>query len=277
MHKSLYNIFKKQKYSSIKHRNYFPVYENLFNKFINKRITFVEVGTLNGGSLFMWRNYFGKKARIIGIDFNPSAKKWENYGFEIFIGDQNSSIFWEKTLKKIKKLDVLLDDGAHTNRAQIMTTVSCLPYISDGGLLLVEDVHTSYQKEFGNPSKYSFINYSKFLIDDINSRFENFLPKQYSFNKSVHSIQFFESMVCFNINRKLCKRNSAVENGGIKLGNLDYRYNYKNDNIFLIRDYLNRNFYFLKKLKILKNILSKINILFYYFYNKKNNVKIYFR
>ena len=277
MHKSLYNIFKKQKYSSIKHRNYFPIYENLFNKFINKRITFVEVGTLNGGSLFMWRNYFGKKARIIGIDFNPSAKKWENYGFEIFIGDQNSSIFWEKTLKKIKKLDVLLDDGAHTNRAQIMTTVSCLPYISDGGLLLVEDVHTSYQKEFGNPSKYSFINYSKFLIDDINSRFENFLPKQYSFNKFVHSIQFFESMVCFNVNRKLCKRNSVVENGGIKLGNLDYRYNHKNDNIFLIRDYLNRNFYFLKKLKILKSILSKINILFFYFYNKRNNVKIYFK
>jgi hypothetical protein len=277
MHKSLYNIFKKQKYSSIKHRNYFPVYENLFNKFINKRITFVEVGILNGGSLFMWRNYFGNKARIIGIDFNPSAKKWENYGFEIFIGDQNSSIFWKKTLKKIKKIDVLLDDGAHTNRAQIMTTVSCLPYISEGGLLLVEDVHTSYQKEFGNPSKYSFINYSKFLIDDINSRFENFLPKKYSFNKFVHSIQFFESMVCFNINRKLCKRNSVVENSGIKLGNLDYRYNYKNDNIFLIRDYLNRNFYFLKKLKILKNILSKINILFYYFYNKKNNVKIYFK
>jgi hypothetical protein len=143
--------------------------------------------------------------------------------------------------------------------------------------LLVEDVHTSYQKEFGNPSKYSFINYSKFLIDDINSRFENFLPKQYSFNKFVHSIQFFESMVCFNVNRKLCKRNSVVENGGIKLGNLDYRYNHKNDNIFLIRDYLNRNFYFLKKLKILKNILSKINILFYYFYNKRNNVKIYFK
>ena len=277
MNKSLYNIFKKQKYSSIKHRNYFPIYESLFNKFIDKKITFVEICTLNGGSLFMWRNYFGKNARIIGIDFNPSAKKWTNYGFEIYIGDQNSSNFWKKTLKKIKKIDVLLDDGAHTNKAQIMTTVSCLPYISDGGLLLIEDVHASYQKEFGNPSKYSFINYSKFLIDDINSRFPNILLKQNSFKNFVHSIQFFESIVCFNVNRKLCKKNFSVENGGVKLGNIDYRYNNRNDNIILIRSFLNNKFSFLKKIKFLNKILLKINILFYYFYNKKNNLKIYFK
>jgi len=54
----------------------------------------VEIGVANGGSLFMWRSFFGKKARIIGIDFNPTAKKWEKYGFEIFIGNQAHSIFW---------------------------------------------------------------------------------------------------------------------------------------------------------------------------------------
>ena len=31
----------------------------------------------------MWRDYFGPKARIIGVDFNPNAKKWEEHGFEI--------------------------------------------------------------------------------------------------------------------------------------------------------------------------------------------------
>ena len=36
----------------------------------------------------MWRDYFGKDARIIGIDLNPEAKKWEKHGFEIFIGNQ---------------------------------------------------------------------------------------------------------------------------------------------------------------------------------------------
>ena len=47
---------------SIKWSNYFDIYEELFKKFINKKIIFVEVGIGNGGSLFMWRKFFGKKA-----------------------------------------------------------------------------------------------------------------------------------------------------------------------------------------------------------------------
>ena len=47
----------------------------------------MEVGVFSGGSLFMWKNYFGKNSRIIGIDLNPDAKKLENHGFEIFIGN----------------------------------------------------------------------------------------------------------------------------------------------------------------------------------------------
>ena len=48
----------------------------------------------------MWKNFFGKKARIIGIDLNPEAKKFEKDGFEIIIGDQSSEVFWKKFFKK---------------------------------------------------------------------------------------------------------------------------------------------------------------------------------
>ena len=61
-----YKSFKKSKYLSIKHKNYFYIYDNLFEKYRNKNITFVEIGIFSGGSLFMWRDFFGKKARIIG-------------------------------------------------------------------------------------------------------------------------------------------------------------------------------------------------------------------
>ena len=57
-----------------------------FDEIVGKEITFVEIGILDGGSLFMWRDFFGNKARIIGVDLNPEAKKWEKEGFEIFIG-----------------------------------------------------------------------------------------------------------------------------------------------------------------------------------------------
>ena len=72
-----YKAYIASPHRSIKHTTYFQVYEQLFKPYRNKKITFVEVGVLDGGSLFMWRKFFGKKARIIGIDLNPEAKKWE--------------------------------------------------------------------------------------------------------------------------------------------------------------------------------------------------------
>ena len=82
-----YNSFIRSKYLSLKYKNYFYIYDNLFKKYKNKKITFVEIGVFSGGSLFMWRNFFGKKAKIIGIDLNPESKKFKKYGFKIFIGD----------------------------------------------------------------------------------------------------------------------------------------------------------------------------------------------
>ena len=74
-----YNSFIKSKYLSLKWKNYFYIYDKLFKKYRNKKIIFVEIGVFSGGSLFMWRNFFGKKAKIIGIDLNPESKKFEKY------------------------------------------------------------------------------------------------------------------------------------------------------------------------------------------------------
>ena len=82
----IFKSFKKSKKYSIKWSNYFEIYEKILKKYINKNITIVEVGVGDGGSLFMWRHFLGKKAKVIGIEMNPDSKKLENFGFEIFIG-----------------------------------------------------------------------------------------------------------------------------------------------------------------------------------------------
>ena len=94
----IYKSYLASPYLSLKHSAYFQVYEELLSQYRNKKITFVEVGVLNGGSLFMWRDFFGPEARIIGVDFNPLAKRWEADGFEIFIGSQSSPDFWRDFL-----------------------------------------------------------------------------------------------------------------------------------------------------------------------------------
>jgi hypothetical protein len=212
----------------MKHRNYFAVYDHLFSKYRNQEIVFVEVGVLDGGSLFLWRDYLGPKARIIGIDLNPAARKWVDFGFEIYIGDQADPAFWQDFFKKAGPIDVLLDDGGHTNEQQVTSVVESLHHINDGGLIVVEDVHTSYQKEFGNPSRGSFIEFSKLGIDSMHSRFPELgIPKS-AFAQAVWAINFYESIVAFQINRNLCLMNHPVANNGVLLessSNSDFRYN----------------------------------------------------
>ena len=80
--KKLIKSFQSSPKYSIKWSNYFDIYQSLLKKFVNKKIILAEVGVGNGGSLFMWRNFFGKKAQIIGIELNPEAKKLERHGFK---------------------------------------------------------------------------------------------------------------------------------------------------------------------------------------------------
>ena len=72
----------------------------------------------------------------------------------------------------------MLDDGGHYNKQQITTVYSSIPNINDGGMIVIEDSHTSYMSQWGNPSKFSFINFSKYMIDKINYRFSNIRLKK---------------------------------------------------------------------------------------------------
>ena len=226
--KDLLNFFNESDYYSLKFKNYFPIYEKIFSRFRGKKITFVEIGVLSGGSLFMWRNYFGKEARIIGIELNPEAKKFEEEGFEIFIGNQSDENFWKDFFKEVGEVDIILDDGGHTNFQQIVTCSSAIPFIKDNGVMVVEDVFHSYGLSYGakgffNPSKYSFINFCKKTIDDINFRFPEGKKFKFSLNKFIYSIEFFESIVAFYIDKKLCEsQNEVIYSKGKNLNVKDY-------------------------------------------------------
>ncbi len=219
-----YDSYQKSLFLSIKHSTYFHVYDRLFTPFVGKEITFVEVGVFHGGSLFMWRDFFGDTARIIGIDLNPGAKKWEEEGFEIFIGNQTDPKFWKQFFEEVGPIDIFLDDGGHTFEQQIVTTLCALPHINDGGLLVVEDTHTSYMKGFGGPSPLSFVNFAKNIVDGINYRFSKFRMEK-DYEKLIHSIRFFESIVAFEIDRKLCDLESKPSSNGGKASDAkDFRY-----------------------------------------------------
>ena len=263
----LFNIYKNSQNVSLKCNTYFQAYEELLDKYVGKEITFVEIGVLHGGSLFMWREYFGKKAKIIGIDLNPNAKKLEKDGFDIYIGSQSDKNFWKSFFNKVGNIDVLLDDGGHENHQQIITMSQTIPHIKDGGTLITEDTHTSYLKKFGNPSKYSFINYSKYLVDVINSRFpSDEIKKNNDFRNKIYSIVFFESMVALKIDAKKSIENTVLNNEKQNLENIhDLR---NNDYFPKISNFINKKYPNLHKIPILKKIVRK------FFFNHNIWVKI---
>jgi 23S rRNA U2552 (ribose-2'-O)-methylase RlmE/FtsJ len=129
--------------------HYFEIYDRYFSKFRGTDVHLVEIGVSQGGSLQMWKDYFGPKARIYGIDVNKDCKQLEEDQVEILIGDQGDIKFLKQLKEAIPRIDILLDDGGHTMKQQINTFEQLYPAISQKGIYLCEDVHTSYWKKFG--------------------------------------------------------------------------------------------------------------------------------
>ena len=104
-----------------KWRHYFEIYDRHFSRFRGKPINVLEIGVGQGGSLQMWKEYFGPSARIFGIDINPNCKAVEEDRIRIFIGDQEDQAFLAASADKIGRIDILIDDGGHTMQQQINT------------------------------------------------------------------------------------------------------------------------------------------------------------
>jgi hypothetical protein len=218
--------FMDSKYFSTKHAHYFKIYDEVVRKIKNRssrNLVIVEIGILHGGSLFMWRELFGPDARIIGIDLNPEAIKWESYGFEIFIGSQSSPEFWSKFYEKVGPIDLLIDDGGHTNRQQIITTVNALNNMKPGGFILIEDTNTSFLREFGNPSKSSFVNFSKRMIDLLYVK-DRLNAEGRKIRSNVERITFIYSIVLFEVKEGISSGYEQIDNGGVRDSASDFRH-----------------------------------------------------
>ncbi len=181
-----------------KWNHYFDVYERHFNRFRNKEIIILEIGISQGGSLQMWKNYFGSKTKIYGIDINPKCKELEEEGIKIFIGSQSDRKFLRQVKKSIPKIDILIDDGGHTMKQQIVSYEELFEHVKEDGVYLCEDLHTSYWLKWGGGHKRrnTFIEFSKNFIDYLNAfHSEQNSLKVNSFTKSVNSIHYYDSII----------------------------------------------------------------------------------
>lgn len=178
--------------------HYFDIYDRHFSKYRGKELTILEIGVSQGGSLQMWKNYFGDKVTVYGIDIDPRCKELEEDNIHIFIGSQSDRKFLQDVKNSIPKVDILIDDGGHHMIQQIVSYEELFGHIKDDGVYLIEDLHTSYWLKYGGGlrRKGTFIEYSKNFIDELNayhSEQTNF--KVNEFTKTVNSIHYYDSII----------------------------------------------------------------------------------
>jgi len=182
-----------------KWRHYFEIYERHFARFRNTSVHVVEIGVFKGGSLQMWKHYFGPQARIYGIDIDPTCRAFAEDRVEILIGSQEDRGFLRSVVKSIPKIDILIDDGGHTMKQQITTFEELFPHVDANGVYLCEDLHTSYWGYFGGGYRRrgTFIEYSKRLIDQLNA-WHSHRPKKFivdDFTRTSHSMHYYDSIL----------------------------------------------------------------------------------
>lgn len=190
-------VFKKPHRVLHKFPHYFEIYDRHFARFRGKPVTVVEIGIGNGGSLQLWADYFGPAAKIIGVDIAECSAYVDKGHPQIswICGDQGSTEFLARLKVMIPAIDVLIDDGSHICRDQILTLAALYNSLTPDGVYLCEDLQTSYHDQFGGgyKSKSSMIEFLKDRVDELNGwaaeEKDSFLKTE--FMRSTYSISFY--------------------------------------------------------------------------------------
>lgn len=177
--------------------HYLEAYDRYFYRYRGKKVRILEIGIWQGGSLQMWKNYFGEHAEIVGIDIDPQCKLLEEDRIEILIGEQEDRNFLKYLKNKYGKFDVIIDDGGHHMEQQIITFNEMFDALADDGVYCCEDLCTSYWHEYegGYKRENTFIEFSKGLIDDMNA-FQNRsgYPQINRYTTQIKSISYFNTI-----------------------------------------------------------------------------------
>lgn len=178
--------------------HYFGIYERHLGVFRGRPIRLIEFGVFHGGSLQMWKHYFGGQAQIIGVDVDPRCAQLAEPGIEIVIGDQEDPATHKMLREKYGDFDIVIDDGGHTMSQQIVTFQEMYPAVKAGGIYLAEDLHTSYFPKWGGGLRRpgTFIECSKRLIDQLHAWYGvGDDLKRDLITKTTYGLHFYDSIL----------------------------------------------------------------------------------
>jgi SAM-dependent methyltransferase len=183
-----------------KWEHYFDVYHRHFARFVGQKVDVLEIGIYSGGSLGMWRSYFGEKCHVYGVDIEEACRAYASDYVSVFIGDQADRAFWRTFKTRVDGIDILIDDGGHTHEQQQITLEEMLPHLRPGGVYLCEDVQ-------GRTN--GFAAFASGLVHELNCMNAD----ASLFQSSIHSIHFYPYLVVIEKHRARPTKLAAPKHG----------------------------------------------------------------
>ncbi len=149
-----------------KYNNYAPLYSKYLNRFdTSNKLNIAEIGILTGIGLATWSDLF-PNSKIYGFDIDlqnfknnkqnlelRGAFKNNNlsiYNFDQLDADNNMKIYLKNILLN-KTLDIVIDDGCHSDECILTTLENIIPFLSNKFVYFIEDnreVHKIIHKIF---------------------------------------------------------------------------------------------------------------------------------
>lgn len=187
--------------------DYLNFYESRFAGFREQEFTLIEIGVFRGASVRMWADYF-PNARIVGVDYEPSARTYADSRISIVIGNAGDPGFLESLTETFGRPRLVIDDASHRWDHQITGLQTLFPLVQPGGHYVVEDIDTSFeghlrQAPFQGESLISAFDYTykltRYMVGDAamgsEGPYDSFVAENY---KHVNSVEYYRRVALIN-------------------------------------------------------------------------------
>jgi hypothetical protein len=185
-----------------KWHHYLAIYEQHFQSLhaLDHAPRILELGVSRGGSLQLWRKYFGAQARIVGVDVDATCADRIDAGSFVVIGEQADPAVLAAAVERLGGgVDLVIDDGSHIGRDQIASFEYLYPHLSLHGLYACEDIQYCYSPEHegGYRREGTFVEYAKGLIDQLHAwHLDGELQKNFmDFARVTCGIYFYANLI----------------------------------------------------------------------------------
>lgn len=199
---------------SDKWSSYLDIYDREFERLKDSPVSILEIRVQNGGHLEILSRFFKNASAIVGCDVDERCKElvFSDSRISVVVADADSDDAQSQIFSKSVNFDVVIDDGSHMQWHIVRNFLRYFPWVKDGGIYIVEDLHTSYWQSYqgGLFNPYSGIGFFKRLVDVINQEhwhgsvtLNDFLRRQANhfqvsidttILESIRSIKFANSM-----------------------------------------------------------------------------------